>query len=115
MKNKVILLDENKVFVGGFPTHFDAVKEMKSDIHKDWYDVSQGVLRTYSHWHITKEDSYPMVGEYPFSAYIEIEDEDGYTTIKVLTKSKEDAEVIKIQVETWRELEESKIDFIYFV
>jgi hypothetical protein len=116
MKHKVILLDENRVFVGSFKTHFDAVMEMISQgIHKNWYNVSSGLALHYGHWHITKDDSYPMVGEYPFSTYIDVEDEDGYCTLKVLTKSEEDAEIVKIQVETWRELEESEIDFIYFV
>ncbi len=116
MKYKVILLDENKVFVGCYLTHFDAVMVMKSiGIHKNWYDISHGFVRPYGYQHITKDDSYLMMGEYPFASYIDVRDEDGFFTLKLLTKSEEDAEIVKIQVENWRELEESKIDFIYFV
>jgi hypothetical protein len=120
MRTKVILLDENKTYIGSFPTYVDAYFEMKKlDINKIYYQVySNGDVRQLHHDHIITEENFNKLHEYTLTTYIDVEDNNGecYCMFKFYCRSEEDLHKIKniCYSSDIYKLEDEGVDFVYF-
>jgi hypothetical protein len=109
MKNKVILLDETKTYIGSYPTYVDAYLKIKElDPERRYYQVLyDGSVRDL-YFPFSSSEEISEIEKYSHSFYEDVEDEDRcFSIIKFFCLSEEDMRELK--------LAKKEIDFIYFV